>query len=325
MSLQMTDWIPLPFHDALYPDESFMGFVLRLSNKNGLSGIHWLYQRLGRDKLNRFKPEDSYAIAKLFGTDMKTLDFSMVRSRRIEGVSARDAHGHRISRPYLVRPLRPQLCPACVSVFGYARSSWDFSLVCACPWHNCMLIDACPSCGKKIQWMRPSFYACNCGFLWMNTLLEKLPVKNAGIRVARIIYNKLERTNDDAFRYSDPLDIALSALCLDTLMRVIWTFGVKSSPSDMISTGVSRIVLRTEAAGLYCKRGHARLWDLFAQSPDAYGLIKQTIHVPSLYFLAQEVSTDPDIKFIESILQKIDPNRSFKRRVGSTFNQLPLF
>ena len=80
MYLRMIDFPPLPFQDNLHADESLMGFVLRMSNRNGISGIHWLYRQLGRDKLNRFKEEDKRVIAGLFGAEMSRVNSAMAVS-----------------------------------------------------------------------------------------------------------------------------------------------------------------------------------------------------------------------------------------------------
>lgn len=321
MYLRMIDFHPLPFQDNLHADESLMGFVLRMSNRNGISGIHWLYRQLGRDKLNRFKEEDKRVIAGLFGAEMSRVNSAMVRSRRIDGLNVYEMHGHRINKSYLARPLRPQLCPACVSENGYARSLWDFSLVCACPWHNCTLIDACPACLKKIQWMRPSLLACNCGFIWKNSRRMLLPAEDASICIARIVHSKLDLQHSECSANS--LDRTLSALNLDTLMRVIWAFGIKPTASEVISTGTSRIILRSDAAAKYCARGYARLHDLLAQEDICKS--ECALHFPSIYLLTNEVSSLNDIKFLETLLKKINPAAAHKYRIGSVFNQLNLF
>ena len=45
----------LPFRGDPMSDESLMGFVLRMGNRNGLDGFYWLYKQLSRDKLNHLK------------------------------------------------------------------------------------------------------------------------------------------------------------------------------------------------------------------------------------------------------------------------------
>ena len=106
-------------------------------------------------------------------------------------------------------------------------------------------------------------------------------------------------------------------------MRVIWAFGIKPTASEVISTGTSRIILRSDAAAKYCARGYARLHDLLTQEDICKS--ECALHFPSIYLLTNEVSSLNDIKFLETLMKKINPAAAHKYRIGSVFNQLNLF
>jgi hypothetical protein len=300
-----------------------MGYVLRMSNRNGLQGVHWLYRLLGRDRLNHFLPDDRFAIAALFGSTPAALHAAMVRRRRVEGISVHELHGHSIMKPYLVRPLRPQLCALCIAEFGYVKALWDFSLICACPQHNCVLIDECPACRRKVQWMRPLLHACNCGTYWTEINPEPLAINDAALRVARIVDMKLGVVRSPNFS-ENALDIALSGLRPDTLMRLLWTFGLKSLPSERIPVGISRVILRTKAANIICERGYQRLAELL-DGRACRDLAIQTFHIPSLHSLLEDVDST-DIRFLESLLIAVGlESRPSFRRLRRSLSQLTLF
>src|ERR1700750_221217 len=110
MYLVWDKFSPMPSQGPLEHDESLMGFVLRMANTNAVQGIHWLYQRLGRDKLNRFKFEDCRAIAATFGAPLENIERTMWRRRFSDGVPVNTLDMIKVTKPYLIRPLRPQIC-----------------------------------------------------------------------------------------------------------------------------------------------------------------------------------------------------------------------
>lgn len=234
-----------------------------------------------------------------------------------------EIHGQVITRSYFVRTLRPQLCPHCISEYGYVKAAWDFSMVCYCPIHQCALIDKCPVCAKEIRWMRPSLDSCNCGASWKDGQDGKLPNDQTNAFVSDVINHKLNREYSKSLQAHNALDPALSSLSLDTLMRVIWACGIKPSSSDHISTGISREILSTEKATLCCRRGYERLLQILNQSDDPTENIR-TLHLSALHALKKEAASTCDNNFMEMLLLRIDPNYR-KRTIRSNSIQLCLW
>lgn len=315
----------LPFRDDPRDDESFMGFALRMANTNGLNGLYWLYKLLNRERLNHMEPEDVNAVAQLFGTSPARLMRMFVVTYRDEGQSSFSAHGQTLFRPYLLRPLRPQLCPACIAEQGYSQAIWDFSMICACARHQCMLIDACPDCGKKMQWTRPSLRACGCGFIWKNTPLVSLPIHDPCIELSNLVSDRICEGPLAKIHDTSSVTGKISHLSLDALFRILWAFGIKASTSDTVSTGVSKTILRSAQASLFVRRAYARLSDCLGESL-YQGEMKDMVHASSLIALAKEISIDADLRFLGALMQKIGvQSKSTRARQFASTMQLTLF
>lgn len=316
----MIESLPLIRH--LESDESFMGYVLRMSNTNGLNGIYWLYQQLGRDKLNRLKPEDILPIAQILGVSPSLMGPKFLSTHMVDGVRVIDVHGHRFTKPYLLKTLRPQLCPICIADRGYSKAVWDLTVVCACSEHQCLLIDACPHCLKPIQWMRPQIGSCNCGSRWNTSGVERLEVGDPCIQITNIVSQRLD-VNNQACLYVSKLDDALSKLSLDAFSTVIWSFGIKPDANYIVSQGSSRTILRTSVVKEICRRAYARLSNL--DDPMWCATIAKEVHLPSLHLLAKEATCLIDENFIYTLLKKLIPQSMARKNVDIGYSQLSLF
>src|SRR6266513_1034776 len=60
----------------------------------------------------------------------------------------------------------PKVCPKCLAESGYSLRTWDCSLVTACPIHECVLLDTCPDCKRRIKCVRNKLCVCSCGCDW---------------------------------------------------------------------------------------------------------------------------------------------------------------
>jgi hypothetical protein len=288
---------PLLFQNNMQAEESLMGYVLRLSNMNGLHGNYWIYKLLGRDRLQRFKREDVPALSRIFGESNPKLDNAMSRKRFIDGQFFYEIHGHVFSKSYFIRPAHPQLCPLCLMDTNYASSLWDISLYSVCTTHHCELLDQCPKCHKRIQWNRPLLLTCNCGHPWHERLSSTLNNTDPALLFANLIHHHF---NDSLSRqaFKDKFDECLAVLSIDTLCQLIWLFGIKICPADAITTGVSKKVLQTKSAADCCRRGYIRLKEVFTNSSN----LLPEIHLPSLERLSEEVSSPADVSFVQQVL-----------------------
>ena len=100
--------------------------------------------------------------------------------------------GHRIEKISLPMA-RPRICPQCLKEKNYIRQMWDLGLVTCCPVHNCMLIDSCPQCGKRLTWYRDRVSGCvdsdHCRYDFTQMTTHPVPEKETYL--ARQIYHLL--------------------------------------------------------------------------------------------------------------------------------------
>lgn len=147
-----------------YPDESGLGFLLRVAEANGYENHSWIIETAG---IGSRPPADrSIAIERLAGLlEMPvqglvgTLYFTTSTTL---GPGYRDFFGHRIGRPFVNRA-KPRVCPHCLEERGYLSAMWDLAPVAICLRHGCWLIDTCRRCRRRLSWSRSSVGKCRCG------------------------------------------------------------------------------------------------------------------------------------------------------------------
>jgi hypothetical protein len=66
----------------------------------------------------------------------------------------------------IIRPHCPKVCVRCLPESGYCRRIWDCSLVTVCPIHECLLLDTCPKCKRRLKAIRNRLSICACGCDW---------------------------------------------------------------------------------------------------------------------------------------------------------------
>ena len=186
MSETLDDIKPLLFRAEPYGDESLPGYVLRLTDLNDYQTPAWVLAlaKIKDYDLNRFssyylKPDaDLSGLARLSGTREETLKELQYRPTGI--IKSRLAGDYDVFGNYLplytIRTHSPKVCPLCLVDQPYARKLWEMALVTACPVHNCLLLDKCPSCGKPPSWMRRRICECKCGADWRKVEPTMLPL-----------------------------------------------------------------------------------------------------------------------------------------------------
>ena len=66
--------------------------------------------------------------------------------------------------PYNIYRNAIDLCPLCFLESPYCRQIWDWNWAGICGVHQCLLINSCAGCQKKIRWVRAEVTRCRCGF-----------------------------------------------------------------------------------------------------------------------------------------------------------------
>ncbi|QSI75361.1 TniQ family protein [Niveibacterium microcysteis] len=194
--------------------ESFLGYLLRVSESNGY--------------------DTPWRILKLAGicqSEMTKVSFPVSKVCKILGVSAESlSHisyrhpghypdeykilghglGSSINQPIL-RLATPALCPECVRANGYIDAFYDLKLAVACPVHKRAVITNCPTCGEILRFFRPGLLTCRCGASLEDA--APVPVPAAVTDLMKVIAAKL---------HSGPLDQAsvIRQLPIESLMAM---------------------------------------------------------------------------------------------------------
>lgn len=135
----------LRYRPAVCEGESWLGYLLRAANENGIGGIPSLAALLDLtpDRLLRAPPAQVLERLCPSGVELAAT------------LEAGD-------RGYF--KMRTRVCPECIKSdpTPYVRASWDSPLVLICPAHNILLTDRCVHCGRPVQYGRPSLGTCRC-------------------------------------------------------------------------------------------------------------------------------------------------------------------
>lgn len=145
-----------------FEDESLAGYILRATEKNGYEEVSWVLKEIGCKASEIHQEHQIHRLANFTGAPFDTL-----WNLSYSPVSARGSKVRLIGKPvrrYHIDPIRPKICPVCLTERGYCRAEWDIRVVVACWKHGQRLIDACGGCGQRLSWTRPSVSRCVCGY-----------------------------------------------------------------------------------------------------------------------------------------------------------------
>src|SRR5712692_8365890 len=177
--------------------ESFIGYLVRLTELNGYETPSWILSLSGIDYMElqwkfTFIFSHSDRLKKLAELTENTLPallsllYSPSSETKRRGIEDEyNFYGAFLNRS-IVRPHCPKVCPACLNESGYARSVWDCSLVTACPIHECLLIDNCPECQGAIRCLRNKLSVCSCGCDWRE--VDQNGLSEHELAVSRQVY-----------------------------------------------------------------------------------------------------------------------------------------
>jgi hypothetical protein len=143
---------------APYSGESFLGYLLRLTEENSYDSLRWIPERAG---LKVYPDQGRWA-------DLWRPHPRLSLLREITGLSEAEMESlrERLAPGCLVRWKAPKVCPSCLREKSWCRKAWDVLPFTACPLHRVTLIDSCPNCRRAISWARKSVSVCRCGYDW---------------------------------------------------------------------------------------------------------------------------------------------------------------
>src|SRR5215210_4650818 len=163
----------LLFSGEPLPDESFVGYLLRLVELNDFDSLSWALQIaeiLDRAHYYGFVFDSSLNLAPLIsltGVEEVKLRGMLYHTAVVKRRKMGDylVFGRAVPQ-YAIRPERSKLCPGCLRESPYARRIWDLIPITVCPIHKCLLLDECPTCKARITWLRTRISHCKCGADW---------------------------------------------------------------------------------------------------------------------------------------------------------------
>jgi hypothetical protein len=137
--------------------ESWGGYLLRLSVRNGYRGIRDLAGFLGLHAVSLLKAEPTTTLAKL-GIEWAPKSAPVLRLQ--DGSRRR-----KVKLLYAGRSLTFRFCPQCLAEdkTPHIRSGWDGPISLACEDHDVALVAKCTLCGLVPSYHQRSHLACPCG------------------------------------------------------------------------------------------------------------------------------------------------------------------
>ncbi|TFW08109.1 hypothetical protein E4K72_08080 [Oxalobacteraceae bacterium OM1] len=321
----MKSIVSLPFKGLPYTDEGFMGYLLRMSNMHHLRGLRWLYKTLERESILRVLPEDVPTVAAIFQVPDSILAQHFIACYADEGKLCYRVRNQTLRRLYLLRHMRPQLCPLCIRENGFSHFLWDFSFVTACTQHSCTLIDSCPRCLKRIRWSRPLLSACSCGHAWADTAVQSIGEGSFEYSVAGLVATQTGVDGGSSSITWCPVTTMLSQVSLSTLFELIWAFGIKDIEGDAASFSKAKAIPRTPLAVKISKLAHQRLGRLLQKECTDISVAAE-VHLPALLSLAKESLDATDAYWVSFLFHRLGRSSSLSRhRKYHIPQQLQLF
>ena len=197
------------------PNESSRGYVLRLSEQNGLESPRWLLSHLEAGGM----PLKGYpALSSMLNQDEIALAGTRGPIANLARLNAPDRE-HLPTRYW--NTSRPRFCPCCLAQSAHWRADWDLVFVVACHNHGHRLHDQCPQCQKPLSWDRPSIAFCQCGFNLRQATPEA--ASPGAIQIAREIEWRLRQGCSENGAIE-----TIQGLEFEPLLKLVWFLGAYS-------------------------------------------------------------------------------------------------
>ena len=201
--------------------ESYRGYLLRLSEANGLTSPNDILKLagvpVGRMRCAEHPVE---LLSKVTGHAISLLAHLPLThpTSNLQQVS-----GHTVSKGYSIIS-KSKICPCCIKENGYAPAFWDLMAVNGCFKHKQSLIAMCPECKTNLSYNRPSLLTCKCGAV-LSELVGN-PLCQEELEFLRVIDAKFHDVilNDTESEIGLPLKI-LTEISLSTILAIMHTMG----------------------------------------------------------------------------------------------------
>jgi hypothetical protein len=194
----MADKIRLLRRSKPKADESFIGYIIRLTAENGYERLSWIlkkaeiYNGIASNPAGyTFVFKKSINLTKL--SQMTNVSIDALESMMYRPINIRGSYTSRhlfITTPvsrYFIQVKKPKVCPCCLQESAYYRKIWDLAPITACPIHQCLLMDRCPKCHARIKWGRANVCICKCKFDWRNSY--RIPVDSSDFKFNYLVHH----------------------------------------------------------------------------------------------------------------------------------------
>ena len=183
----------LLFSAEPYFDESFVGYITRLAEMNDIPDIRWIFSEVGCAYNNSYRfsldlKVDLTSLSILTGVPKERLQKLLYtreygNSRRVVGNIM--VFGHPLLQSFVTRE-NPKICEECLKDHAYRRKIWEVSAITVCPAHRCLLMDECPACNQKLEWVYSAIDSCRCGYDFR--MHRPVPRPQKELRIANHLY-----------------------------------------------------------------------------------------------------------------------------------------
>jgi hypothetical protein len=178
-----------------FGDESFIGYMLRLTELNHYETLSLIFQLTNIKDFthSRFSLTDNSMIdltllaqlTRVNKSNLEALLYKPVQISQNRMMGLYSVFGQPVPH-YAIRLRTPKVCTTCLQESSYARKIWDLALVTTCPFHQCLLLDECPNCRQRISWFRDGISLCQCKFDWRQ---HNMPtINDSALEVTRQIH-----------------------------------------------------------------------------------------------------------------------------------------
>lgn len=317
----------LPRSDEAFADEAVLGYALRMAEANRVRGLGGTARLLGCGSVVRGGQAHAASIAQLYGASPSRLIALAPHQLRRDGELHVSLMGCELSKPWMLRSHRPQVCPTCLAVDGYARVDWDVLFMTRCRLHWTPLLDQCPDCKETLCWRRMTLKRCSCGQN-LCRIDPGAPTDGVPRWMAAWIANRMDlpAVGGVGPGVAGDLEEFFDGLSVDGALRVLWALGVKRSEHDNVDPGRTHGPIQTAEVEALVLRACARLRQILSDSTSAQEAAL-AVHVNALVSLAARGLTDQDRRTAAQLVAALG-FRSWKNarlRDRSPHAQLELF
>jgi excisionase family DNA binding protein len=276
-----------------HTDESFAGYLLRLTERNHYDNLSWILRLINITRnpalainrsfdLSRLKALTGVSEDKLGGL----LYPSVKRGSKLYDYVVFDTP----LPPYMIRLRYPKLCPGCLRESPYARKVWEIAALTACPIHKNLLLDECPHCKKRISWSRESVSKCKCSFDWRAYVPP--PIGESEVSVATRIFGLCNLSTGENTPTETEPNNPLYRLKLDEFLSALFFIaGQHDGIVDIRGKYIACSRRNSEIHALLCKA-----YSVFRDWPNNY-----------LSFLEWRQKYKPDTRYCRGLIRDFGP------------------